>query len=117
MDNHPAHHSRTVRELLERMGATPLFLPPTSSFLNPIEQVSVHSYVFLHLYNFKVWRVVKEKWRNALVRFGTGPWTETKMLAELTRICDVLPAHMLLGFTEENVKVMADFVLDYQVGP
>ena len=106
-----------MRELLERMGAIALFLPPTSSFLNPIEQVSVHSYVFLYLYNFKVWRVVKEKWRNALVRFDSGPWTETKMLAELRRICGALLAHMLLGFTDENVNVMTDFVLDYQVGP
>ena len=37
MDNVPFHKSARTRELIERKGATPLFLPPYSPDLNPIE--------------------------------------------------------------------------------
>ena len=37
MDNVPFHKSAKTRELIERTGATLLFLPPYSPDLNPIE--------------------------------------------------------------------------------
>jgi len=39
MDNHPAHHSHLIREYLEAIEAKILFLPPSSSYFNPIETI------------------------------------------------------------------------------
>lgn len=37
MDNLGAHHASGIRELIESYGATPIYLPPYSPDLNPIE--------------------------------------------------------------------------------
>ena len=38
LDNHPAHvHNRALQELMQGLGAELLFLPQSSSVLNPIE--------------------------------------------------------------------------------
>ena len=52
MDNHRAHWSHRVRDLLEAQGCELLFLPPASSVLNPIEVV---------------WAQVKRQWRQSLL--------------------------------------------------
>jgi transposase len=39
MDNHAAHHSHMVDEILCKYGAIILFLPPSSSYFNPIETI------------------------------------------------------------------------------
>jgi transposase len=39
MDNLPAHKLAEVREMIESIGATLLYLPPYSPDLNPIEQL------------------------------------------------------------------------------
>ena len=39
MDNHAAHHSYMVDEILSKYGAILLFLPPSSSYFNPIETI------------------------------------------------------------------------------
>jgi transposase len=38
MDNLPVHKAPGVREMIEAVGATLLYLPPYSPDLNPIEQ-------------------------------------------------------------------------------
>ena len=53
MDNHSAHKSNDVTEFLESKGAIVKFLPPNSSYFNPIETV---------------WSWVKCKWRNNLLQ-------------------------------------------------
>ena len=53
MDNHGAHKSNIVTELLETEGAILEFLPVNSSYFNPIETV---------------WSWVKSKWRNYLLQ-------------------------------------------------
>jgi transposase len=52
MDNHRAHWSEQIQDFLENNGATPLYLPPCSSYFNPIETI---------------WSWVKAKWRNSLL--------------------------------------------------
>lgn len=39
MDNLRAHHTKGVEELLRSVGAVPLYLPPYSPDLNPIEKM------------------------------------------------------------------------------
>ena len=53
MDNHGAHKSNNVKEFLESRGAIIEFLPPNSSYFNPIETI---------------WSWVKGKWRNKLLQ-------------------------------------------------
>ena len=53
MDNHGAHKSNNVTEFLESKGAIIEFLPPNSSYFNPIETI---------------WSWVKSKWRNTLLQ-------------------------------------------------
>jgi hypothetical protein len=53
MDNHRAHWSEKILEFLENNSAIPAFLPPCSSYFNPIETV---------------WSWVKAKWKNSLLQ-------------------------------------------------
>jgi transposase len=53
MDNHRAHTSETVTELLASKGAIVVFLPKNCSYFNPIETI---------------WSWVKGKWRNLLLQ-------------------------------------------------
>ena len=39
MDNHPAHHSKVVNAFIENHGGKILFMPPISSYFNPIETI------------------------------------------------------------------------------
>ena len=51
MDNHPSHHSKHITEYIEERDGECLFMPPTSSYFNPIETI---------------WSYIKFKWRNKL---------------------------------------------------
>jgi transposase len=51
LDNHTAHRSQKVRDLAFKLGIELLFLPPTASELNPIENM---------------WSYFKRKWRQML---------------------------------------------------
>ena len=53
MDNHRAHWSEKILDFLENNSAIPVFLPPCSSYFNPIETV---------------WSWVKSKWKNSLLQ-------------------------------------------------
>jgi transposase len=52
MDNHAAHVALEVQDFIESKGIRTLFLPPCSSYFNPIETI---------------WSWVKGKWRNSLL--------------------------------------------------
>ena len=39
MDNHAAHHSKFITEFIEEREGILLFMPPTSSYFNPIETI------------------------------------------------------------------------------
>ena len=53
LDNHRAHHSHRVVQLLRDLGVTVLFLPPSTSYFNAIEFV---------------WRYFKNRIRNAMIQ-------------------------------------------------
>jgi transposase len=77
MDNHRAHWSEKIQEFLTNSGATPAFLPPCSSYFNPIETI---------------WSWVKSKWRNSLLQLqdlneSHKDWMQT----ELSSICKSCP--------------------------
>ena len=55
MDNHRAHHSNIVQDLLNKDGVDLMFLPPISSPLNPIE---------------KVWSCLKHHWTRRLTELN-----------------------------------------------
>jgi transposase len=59
LDNLSSHKTARVRQALERVGARPLFLPPYSPDLNPIE---------------KMWSKVKSYLRSAAQRTMEGLW-------------------------------------------
>ena len=72
MDNHSAHKSNDVTEFLESKGAIVEFLPPNSSYFNPIETV---------------WSWVKCKWRNTLLQLQDLKVSHTDwMQTELSQI-------------------------------
>ena len=58
MDNHSAHTTPPVTNYLRGLGITPLFIPPVSSPLNPIEEV---------------WALFKRRWRRRLVERPPAP--------------------------------------------
>ena len=77
MDNHAAHCSEIVRDLLDEKGVIVEFLPPCSSYFNPIETV---------------WSWVKSKWRNSLLLVKNLRESHTEwMREELSRICQSCP--------------------------
>ena len=77
MDNHAAHASLEVQNFLESKGIKVLFLPPCSSYFNPIETI---------------WSWVKGKWRNSLLQVqNLNSKLEGWMIEELTRICKSCP--------------------------
>ena len=39
MDNHAAHHSKAVTNFISKHGGVTLFMPPISSYFNPIETI------------------------------------------------------------------------------
>ena len=53
LDNHSAHHARSVTGYEANKGFTLLFMPPYSSPLNPIE---------------RVWAIFKQKWSKYLAQ-------------------------------------------------
>ncbi len=39
MDNHKAHHNKEILEYIKCNGGEVLFMPPSSSYFNPIETI------------------------------------------------------------------------------
>ena len=72
MDNLGSHKVKGVREAIEAVGATPLYLPPYSPDLNPIEQVFAKLKANLRKVGA---RTVEDLWRaigNALDEFPSA---------------------------------------------
>ena len=75
MDNLSSHKIAGVREAIETVGATPLYLPPYSPDLNPIEQVFAKLKAILRKIGA---RTVDDLWRaigNALDEFSSTECT------------------------------------------
>ena len=73
MDNHRAHWSEEIQDFLQNNGATAAYLPPCSSYFNPIETI---------------WSWVKAKWRNSILQLSNLNQSHTDyMKEELQKIC------------------------------
>ena len=89
MDNHRAHWSHRVRDLLAAQGCELLFLPPASSILNPIEVV---------------WAQVKRQWRQSLLSCDLVNVGEAWMVQELGRICGAFSAESLASLSSVHLR-------------
>ena len=72
LDNHRAHLSHRVIELMEELHCYLYYLPPASSFLNPIETF---------------WAQVKRIWRRELIVSDVNVHGQDWMNNKLTQIC------------------------------
>lgn len=99
MDNHRAHWSEEIQDFLENGGATPLYLPPCSSYFNPIETI---------------WSWVKAKWRNSLLQLqdlnnSHAEW----MSSELARICGSCPREVIQNILRSSTGLMIKYMRQY----
>ena len=95
LDNHRAHHTEEVIEFLRSVGAEPLFLPPASSIMNPIEVL---------------WASVKRRWRQDLMRTAPTAMNQTWMERTLVRICTEVANESLTKVANSHLKE-ARFIL------
>jgi hypothetical protein len=99
MDNHRAHWSEKIQEFLETNGATPAFLPPCSSYFNPIETI---------------WSWAKCKWRNRLLQLQdlSEPLTDW-MREELSKICGSCPREVIQNILRSSTGLMIKYMNQY----
>ena len=99
MDNHRAHWSEKIQEFLETNGATPAFLPPCSSYFNPIETI---------------WSWAKGKWRNRLLQLQnlSEPLADW-MREELSKICGSCPREVIQNILRSSTGLMIKYMNQY----
>ena len=96
MDNHAAHKSEIVTELLASKGAIVLFLPPSCSYFNPIETI---------------WSWVKGKWRKLLLQVKDLRKRHYKwMPVELSNICKSCPEQVIHNIVKSCDNLMKGFL-------
>lgn len=88
LDNHKAHKSNKLRELVDDYGAEIAFLPPASSALNSIE---------------RLWSVVKVNWANYLI---DNVVKGKDRRANLKRIVRELDPQVIRGINRSSHKMM-----------
>ena len=99
MDNHRAHGANIVREFLEEQGALIEFLPPCSSYFNPIETV---------------WSWVKAKWKNSLLQAKDLKEDHHDWIrGELSRICQSCPEQVLHNIVKSCSRLMHKYLKQY----
>ena len=99
MDNHRAHWSEKIQDFLENNGARPEYLPPCSSYFNPIETI---------------WSWVKAKWRNSLLQLGDLDQSHAEwMKAELGRICQSCPKEVIQNILRSSTGLMIKYMHQY----
>ena len=99
MDNHRAHWSEQIQNFLEINGATPVYLPPCSSYFNPIETI---------------WSWVKAKWRNSLLQLPDLNQSHTEwMKEELGRICQSCPKQVIQNILRSSSGLMIKYMNQY----
>jgi len=96
MDNHRAHWSEQIQDFLENSGAKPEYLPPCSSYFNPIETI---------------WSWVKAKWRNSLLLIPDLDQYHTQwMNEELSRICQSCPKEVIQNILRSSTGLMIKYM-------
>ena len=99
MDNHRAHWSEQIQDFLENNGATPLYLPPCSSYFNPIETI---------------WSWVKAKWRNSLLQLPDLNSSHAEWMSqELARICQSCPREVIQNILRSSTGLMVKYMKQY----
>ena len=99
MDNHRAHWSEQIQDFLENNGATPLYLPPCSSYFNPIETI---------------WSWVKAKWRNSLLQLPDLNSSHAEWMSqELARICQSCPKEVIQNILRSSTGLMVKYMKQY----
>ena len=97
MDNHRAHWANDVREFIEDRGGTLEFMPPSSSYFNPIETA---------------WAWVKARWSNELIALnGRQPNTEW-MYETLLQICNSMPGPVVDKIAHSCEKLLRSYLLE-----
>jgi len=96
MDNHAAHHSNQVTAYLEKQGAIVLFMPPLSSYFNPIETI---------------WSYIKQKWRNELVQLLGAQPSKRYMNRTLERLCEDTPPLVVTNIANSCIALMRKYFL------
>ena len=97
MDNHRAHWANDVREFIEDRGGTLEFMPPSSSYFNPIETA---------------WAWVKARWSNELIALnGRQPNTEW-MYETLLQICNSMPGPVVDKIAHCCEKLLRSYLLE-----
>ena len=97
MDNHRAHWAIDVREYIEERGGTLEFMPPSSSYFNPIETA---------------WAWVKARWSNELIALnGKQPNTEW-MFEILLQICESMPGPVVDKISHSCEKLLRSYLLE-----
>ena len=97
MDNHRAHWAIDVREYIEERGGTLEFMPPSSSYFNPIETA---------------WAWVKARWSNELIALnGKQPNTEW-MFEILLQICESMPGPVVDKIAHCCEKLLRSYLLE-----
>jgi hypothetical protein len=85
---------------LETNGATPAFLPPCSSYFNPIETI---------------WSWVKARWKNSLLQLQNLNEIYTEWMAEeLQRICESCPREVIQNILRSSVGLMLKYMNQYE---
>ena len=97
MDNHRAHWANDVREFIEDRGGTLEFMPPSSSYFNPIETA---------------WAWIKARWSNELIALnGRQPNTEW-MYETLLQICNSMPGPVVDKIARCCEKLLRSYLLE-----
>ena len=99
MDNHRAHWSEQIQDFLENSGAKPEYLPPCSSYFNPIETI---------------WSWVKAKWKNSLLQLPDLNQTHAQWMSEeLGRICKSCPIEVIQNILRSSTGLMIKYMNQY----
>ena len=97
IDNHRAHWANDVREFIEDRGGTLEFMPPSSSYFNPIETA---------------WAWVKARWSNELIALnGRQPNTDW-MYETLLQICNSMPGPVVDKIAHCCEKLLRSYLLE-----
>lgn len=95
LDNLPIHHSRVVKEAVQKMSNLQfIWLPPYSCSLNPIE---------------KLWNLVKNKWRRQLVLHNKSEFQSDEKIVSILQSCvDNFPSSMIKRVFTASNRAMID---------
>ncbi len=95
MDNHRAHWANEVREYIEERGGILEFMPPSSSYFNPIETA---------------WAWVKARWSNELIALNGKQPNTAWMFETLLQICESMPGPVVDKISHSCEKLMQSYL-------